>query len=617
MEKKCLIYSIPFLLIASLCHGQEMLVPLMNNPQLSAQSGKTTLKKKSQVDADTLHLPFFDDFSQTEPYPDPGLWADRSAFVNSNMASGIVSVGVATLDILDDKGEMYDYATEQPFLSERLTSHPIDLQYTADDSIYLSFCFEPGGLVNEPEESDSLVLQFWSPVTSAWYSVWKMAGYKGSSFRQVMISITGSQYLQKGFRFRFSNYASLNNVSGLSDMTGNQDFWHIDYVYLNRNRYRYDTVYNDVAFVRPLKSLLVNYEAMPWTHFLVSKVVEMGDKLGIAYRNNGNEITLVTRLFQIKDLSTGTITHSYTGGADNIDAYQTIIYNSNLIYTFQSSDPDTAVFEVRSHLVTGINDYKGNDTLRYLQKFINYYAYDDGTAEKGYGLNGDGTSNARFAYRFHCYTPDTLQAVNMFFCQTYHDASQQEFALTVWNDNNGQPGEIIYQQTGQLPLYENRLNRYHTYLINEPFILSGTFYVGWVQTTDKSLFLGFDIDRVSNDKAFYYISKNGAWLNSEFAGSFMIRPVFGSRRLMSAGTPPGAVGIKIYPTPARDFLFIECETANPEAMHLQIINSMGMVVREYTRLPDRVELHGLPAGLYLARLSSTTGTVVRKFLKIN
>jgi hypothetical protein len=616
MDRKILTFSLAACFFSSIVTGQEQLSSLMDNPLLiqayGISPGVTSLKALSSDD--TLSLPFFDDFSYPGPYPDPGRWSDRAAYINSNMAANIHSMGVATLDILDDKGQMYSYATEQPFLSEYLTSRPIDLLYPDSDSLYLSFCYEPGGNVNVPEKKDSLVLEFWSPVTSSWHTMWKQEGFDADTFQFKIIPITESNYLRKGFRFRFKNYASLNDLNGLPDMTGNQDFWHLDYIHLDRNRTHDDTLYTDVAFVKPIHSLLRNYESMPWTHFEAAKLVEMGDKIGITYRNNGGAITLVTRFFQIKDLSTGSIAHSYTGGADNIDSYQTLFYNSNLIYTYASPSPDTAVFEVKSHLVTSIGDYKGNDTLRYYQKFLNYYAYDDGTAEKGYGLNGEGTANSRFAYQFKVYKPDTLQAVQMFFGRTYNDASQQEFILAVWNDNNGVPGDIIYQQPGLRPEYPTELNRYHTYLMNEPFVTSGIIYVGWIQTTEKSLFLGFDIDRISNDKAFYFISKNGAWLNSDFQGSFMIRPVFGEKRLLSNHPPSWDPLILLYPNPASDWLTITLEEkGNPNNYRLLMYDTMGRILREYPSLPERIGLADLPAGLYILRLSSPYGSVARKF----
>ena len=50
-------------------------------------------------------------------------------------------------------------------------------------------------------------------------------------------------------------------------MVGNCDQWNIDYVLLDKNRNAGDTIFADVAFRFPLRSLLKNHEAMPWKQF--------------------------------------------------------------------------------------------------------------------------------------------------------------------------------------------------------------------------------------------------------------------------------------------------------------------------------------------------------------
>ncbi len=69
-------------------------------------------------------------------------------------------------------------------------------------------------------------------------------------------------------------------------------------------------------------------------------------------------------------------------------------------YPFDETNYDSAIFSIRSFLVTDEDDYKWNDTITRYQVFNNYYAYDDGTAEAGYGLSGEGTAGAAVAYRF-------------------------------------------------------------------------------------------------------------------------------------------------------------------------------------------------------------------------
>ena len=63
-----------------------------------------------------------------------------------------------------------------------------------------------------------------------------------------MIPITDSVFFNKGFQFRFRNYASLEYNENNPTWSSNVDFWNIDYVRLDRARTINDTVIDDVAF---------------------------------------------------------------------------------------------------------------------------------------------------------------------------------------------------------------------------------------------------------------------------------------------------------------------------------------------------------------------------------
>jgi len=112
------------------------------------------------------------------------------------------------------------------------------------------------------------------------------------------------------------------------------------------------------------------------------------------------------------------------------------------------------------------------------------------------------------AYKFHTYKPnDTLRAVQMYFNQTLNDVSQKYFYLYIWDDNDGEPGDTLYTQIGERPTYEDSLNKFHTYIIDETLIISGTFYVGWKQISPGEEFLnvGFDKNRNAQDKIFFNV----------------------------------------------------------------------------------------------------------------
>ena len=109
-----------------------------------------------------------------------------------------------------------------------------------------------------------------------WYSVWKGSISNNPDFKAVILHINQPKFLKKGFKFRFINYASLSDNMSDPSMVGNCDQWNIDYILLDKNREPDDTVFADVAFRLPLRSLLKTHEAMPWKQFRQIYLQEMG-----------------------------------------------------------------------------------------------------------------------------------------------------------------------------------------------------------------------------------------------------------------------------------------------------------------------------------------------------
>ena len=101
--------------------------------------------------------------------------------------------------------------------------------------------------------------------------------------------------------------------------------------------------------------------------------------------------------------------------------------------------------------------------------------------------------------------------------------------ITVW-DNLSSSGSILYQQEA-FPFHTQN-GDYYTYLIDEPFKLVGTFYVGWEQTTDDLLNIGLDKNNISNTYMYYNIGSG--WNQSSYFGSWMIRPVLSMKPIVSS-----------------------------------------------------------------------------------
>jgi hypothetical protein len=578
--------------------GQEVTVGLQSDPRL-----KNKLLMPDKSSTDTVNLPFFDDFSGRNIFPDNNKWEDNYVLINNTYSNTQITTGIATFDALDDAGNLYATASSARFEADRLTSLPLNLNYSASDSVFLSFYYQPGGLADLPEDNDSLTLQFYAPAENKWYSIWKATGGKWHDFKAVILKIDQSKYLLKGFKFRFKNYITLSTNSSDPSIVGNCDIWNIDYVLLNKNRNRADTVFHDVAFRAPLRSLLKTYEAMPYKHFRQIYLQEMGSSIPIHYRNNDNITRNITRDFEIFDVYKNSLAKSFSAGAVNIAPQTNEDFNADLIYTFDTDVQDSALFKVTAWLITDVFDPKENDTLVYNQVFNNYFAFDDGSAEEGYGINGLGSRNAKVACRFKSFIQDTLRAISICFNDSYLDANKRAFDLMIWGDNNGIPGDILYTRENVTVEKGNTINGFYTYPLTAPVPVNGVFYVGWRQRSETFLNAGFDINTSGSNRQFYWI--NGNWNQSVAAGTIMIRPIVGSPLTTSINDIDfrKTNTLRFWPNPSSDLITIDPESVPVSGLtYISIADLQGRVLIKvpYT---GRVDISSLHDGIYILVLS--------------
>ncbi|MBE0675212.1 MAG: T9SS type A sorting domain-containing protein [Bacteroidales bacterium] len=594
--------------------AQEVVTGLTSNTILTAAKS-TGFNNYSKATVDTLELPFLDDFSYHGPYPDSVRWSDRFVFVNNTFTVDQVTAGVATFDLIGVDGRLNDEAETYVFPADRLTSNPINLSYPQSDSIWFSFLYQPAGTGDAPEPGDSLTLQFWSPETESWHSIWQVEGSSHHQFKDVMIPVTQPIFLKKGFRFRFTAYGSLSQSTSDPAMKTSGDNWNIDYVKLDRLRHYDDTVLHDVAFTLPLRSLLKTHESMPLKHFRQSSLSEMGSFIPVTYRNNDTVIRNVTRQFEIIDLNTCTTTHSFSGGATNTDPLAVVSYNAPLFYTFSTASPDTISYQVKSWLITDDFDPRANDTITYTQNFENIFSFDDGTAEAGYGINGQGARNAMAAYRFRAFVPDSLRAVMISFNDSYLNSNLRAFDLAVWDNNNGIPGNMIYTEEEIMVEQGEGINGFLTYILQEPVYIDNIFYIGWKQRSETFLNAGLDINTPHAGRQFYWL--NGEWYQSQVEGSLMIRAVTGPRipstGIVDMDYPHGA--LTLWPNPVREILNVKSDIILPDFASHTIYDLSGRVIMTISN-SNTIDVSSLNPGIYIL-ITTSRGVILgrNKFIK--
>jgi hypothetical protein len=620
MIKKHLILVL-LLWLANGLFAQEYLSGLHSNPLMSANKDHAfTLKTTGEV-----HLPFLDDFSyRGQIYPADTLWADRDVFINSTYAINPPTVGVATLDAINDTGAIYPSATPTPFLADNLTSLPIRLDSMFDgsgtidvsDSVYFSFYYQPQGVADAPSPGDSLMLDFYSPNLDKWYPVWGSGGLTLDSFRtvynrdfkQVMIAITDTTFLQKGFRFRFSNYASIAPLT-IPSWQSNVDEWNIDYVYLNIGRNKADTLPQDIAFVDPAPTILKNFTRIPSRHYTNAYLTA---NMVLKESNLFNISTNMSYKYVVTE-ENGPFTYTKSGGVFDIfpfltNGYHTYPLHANPVVDFSLpafGSNDSVAFNI-THIMSsnGFTDKnRRNDTIVHRQEFLNSYAYDDGTAENGYGLSG---ASAKLAYEFTINQPDTLGGVEMYFNETLSTPYYKYFYLMVWSSLD--PETLVYKSKRLRPEFADSINAFYTYQIEDTSILvSGKFYIGWQQLTDDNLNVGFD--RNTNAKTHTFFNVDGTWTASSFDGSLMMRPMTGtSWQIKKTNGRPSVSEFAcfVYPNPANgNKIYIDLPANyntqdNKKNITLEIFDYLGRNVYKNV-FSNELDIQFLSKGIYYLR----------------
>lgn len=625
MTKKTFYNILLFVLLPFIGFSQEVLVELSGNPVITQAYRDAQSKPKSAALGDTLSLPFFEEFAELIPFPNPSLWLDSFAYINQTYAKFPPSIGMATLDGLNKDGMPYEFSFVQTYgLADKLTSKYIDLSGNVPgDSIYFSFYYQPQGLGNAPESEDSLVLQFKyadSDTTYDWRSVWRKSGSSiqtDSLFDQVMIPVTDTAFFKSGFQFRFINYSTLS---------GNVDHWHIDYIKMAVNRFAADTVHTDMAITQPLRSVLKHYQAMPWSHYI----------------NDTTDVTADSIIFKIHNFYDDAIPTAFTG--DIFDPNNTPIKNFSAVVTVPvdpfvycgNADDDVCTtdgavflnglnfsfpvnfagdeveFTVKAYLEDlNQNTVITNDTIAYKQKFHNYYAYDDGSAESAYGLLFE---QGAMAYRFALNKPDTLRALQIYFNPVLDDVSDKTFKIGVWTGVGGPQGDPLYLSDSLYsPTYfPGFYNGYYTYVLDQPILLSDTVYIGIVQSETDLLNVGLDRNLNANKNMFFSLNFGASWATSNLKGAWMMRPLFGK----VVGNPTGIeqptaseTSFKLFPNPADNILNIYNEAGkNMSNYRLRVFDSVGRLLISEEYLPSQLDINSLKPGFYMFHISAKAGS---------
>lgn len=655
MNKICGIILALLMMIVGWCglQAQEYLVPVSSSvrfaysrPDIDSNPSSFSLIG-SKPAGSSLVLPFFEDFSNYEGRPSSALWQTYDAYVNKDFGPQPPTIGVVTLDALDGKGQLHANASISSFGGDTLTSHPIrlDSAFTpqrkalqVSDSIYLTFYWLPGGgfgdmwarIGDTPETIDSLILEFYNAQQQKWQCVWSTGGvevdsliaHTGTAWQWAAVPVNKREWLTSNFQFRFRNLCSLDPNSK-TGMVGNCDQWNLDYIRLDHSRSHRDSLMRDVAFVSKAPSMLSLYYAMPATQYSPD---EMAAQVALDITNRYSQTLSTHYRYRVLDEASNQVAQ-YDGGSDNLTPYcqghryQTVAAHAtplvNFSYTITSVPQTFTVEHIISEGIAG-DEYPQNDTIRFQQVFDNYFAYDDGVPENGYGLTST-SSRIDLAVRFVLTRRDTLTALDLFFNRTHNDENVgMAFTLFVWANNGGRPGKVVYQDSHSCRVQGDRQEIFCRYPLALPVVLEAdTYYIGFEQANKNYINIGFDRSRDICGQNYYRTTSE--WQQSILNGAILLRPCFGARALVGIIQPETqitSISATLFPNPAKTLLKIKLdENLYADAMMIVLTDIQGRVLLRQPYV-ETIDVSALPAGLYLLQLTDrkSGGSSIHKFL---
>jgi hypothetical protein len=594
----------------------------------------------------TLTLPFWEDFSVSGPTPDTLLWQDSdNVFVNDALGLNAPTYKTASFDGLQENGRAYKINGTVTAPTDSLTSHFIDLStLSPSDSLYISFFWQAGGNGEMPEERDSLVLKFYNG--KVWNNVWSMIGGATNvheNFKQKLLPIKDTTYFKSDFKFKFVAYGR---------QSGPFDTWHLDYIYLNKNRTKGDSTYLDRAlsgkmsapfapfnsipakvfysdparFLKPQSIIAVNLDASAQPVDLFYFLDNIVDSVLLKKSQNLLDAALIKYTIkpidtlQLKELKESLAVFAEKiksveiglNANSSVDATSSAIlgfdkYNNKLdsqviqiSFVLISADQNIKYKKAHNDSISNIN-LKSNDIIKNQYLLQDFYAYDDGGAEFAVGIK---EKFGKIAVRYVIPESDTLTHIDIHFPHIAPSTDSTEITIMVWNKLDEE--SIFHSQKYRITASTAR-NQFQRIQLNKQKVVKDTIYIGFQQLSNEYVPIGFDRNSpVAKDQIFYKTGQS--WIqNEDLNGALMIRPVFAKAGEIILSTELAVAKNTVYPNPTNGSFMI-----SGEYEHVEIYTLSGAKIYA----SDHQIKHELNVnkGLYLVKIQTKNGVQMRKLI---
>lgn len=626
----------------------------------------TQISEKTTSEPRTLTLPFIDNFTRVKfdnyenlNEPDTNNWfiCDNVRLLRTT-AINPPDYGTACFDGL--KGDGYPHIVDpgpQYGYGDSLLSHYIDTSELEErkDSLTLSFYVERGGLAYQsPGPDDTLFVEIrQSDETTGRFQrldFFTINNTQSERFRFVNIPLKTKEYFHKKLQIKFKTIGALN---------GAFDLWHIDYIYLQKNRPENDSAVFDLAIVAAKKNFLTPYTAIPVSYLDTNIVTLNPDTNLVSYRNYGSDGsfskigTTIQEVIGAQKIFIGapeskntefppqTIFDAYSGNITPKNYYKDIENKENWLIKFTNE-----IASAEGDLTNR------NDTMVQYIHADSILALDDGEFEMSLGVK---TPKA-MGQRFEILKDDTLRALWLNFQprEALNDTFiPVKFRLGIWLDSlsslipiyiNSET-EYIVNTVPDWDISCANINPYHrkicakfrgpNQMVRYPFerpvpIKKGAIIAGMIQLQKATggdggglLGLGLDRNYDNGDNLFY--QKDITWEKIGVKGTFAIRLELSGplgNGLASRNEIPKKSTFLVYPNPNSERNF---KVSLPESKGNILINIYDVTGRNIFKkhifnegMLFNIELDPATfSGVYILEIIDSKGDISRAKLLLN
>ena len=572
------------------------------NPSYSQklESFKISKINLSNHSTENIDLPLWDDFSYSNKLNNL-FWSDgKNVSIKDYFNIDAPSINVIEFDGLNNDGSPYSNDSGYG-VCDVLVSDKINLSSKSlGDSIYLSFFWNFNINGEFPDYEDSLKIDFLN-INNDWITVWDANGgllnFKNQfTFDDILVE---NDFLHQNFMFKIYN-------KGNSE--GPFDSWLIDYVYLDENRNKNDSIFLDRALSFQANKIFKDHISIPYSHILSSN--SFTDSVSIKINNLDKDIQPINYTLKsfFNNENNGYLIYDNEPVSPILSGHEERIINTKPIEVSNFlANNDSASIEILFYIESGDSSYinqdlRLNDTMRFNVFFNNSYSYDDGSAEFAAGLN---QKNSELVLKHRTFTEDTLTHIEIYFPNNLYSSYSSDIELLVYKNLDNENTKIVSQLSSV-----NFNDNFNLFELNNPIIVKDSFYIGFRQFENSFLPVGLDKNSSTSEKIYYKVDNN--WFqNDVIKGSLMIRPVFSKTDYVLTDLENEKLkkSISIFPNPSRGIFNLSEKVKN-----VIIYSIDGKIIKSINNT-NSINLKEYKSGYYLIQIFDKNRIERHKLIK--